>query len=146
LYLDAQYPGLASRRIVGNQVRRRVRLADQYRSNASSFRLMCSPTCCPIRGQKRKLSPRETMSARGDIPVHLIYVSYSIESGLVSMIGMAHFPTVGSIAWLTRFSIFLFPSLGPLCTLLSNSWARAFCAFGTASINSASASLKLEAA
>ena len=62
LYLDAQYLGLASRRIVGNQVRRRVRLADQYRSNTSSFRLMCSPTCCPIRGQKRKLSPRETMS------------------------------------------------------------------------------------
>src|SRR5713101_5909620 len=62
------------------------------------------------------------------------------------VIGMAHFPTVGSIAWLTRFSIFLFPSLGPLCTLLSNSWARAFCAFGTASINSASASLKPEAA
>jgi hypothetical protein len=83
--------------------------------------------------------------SRGDIPVHLIYVSYS-ESGLVSMIGMAHFPTVGSIAWLTRFSIFLFPSLGPLCTLLSNSWARAFCAFGTASINSASALLKPEAA
>ena len=62
LYLDAQYLGLASRRIVGHQVRRRVRLADQYRSNTSSFRLMCSPTCCPIRGQKRKLSPRETMS------------------------------------------------------------------------------------
>src|SRR6266446_2600421 len=62
LYLDAQYLGLASRRIVGNQVRRRVRLADQYRSNTFSFRLMCSPTCCPIRGQKRKLSPRETMS------------------------------------------------------------------------------------
>src|SRR5258706_15738779 len=40
--------------------------------------------------------------SRGDIPVHLIYVSYSIESGLVSMIGIAHFPTVGSIAWLTR--------------------------------------------
>src|SRR6266403_841105 len=29
------------------------------------------------------------------------------------MIGMAHFPTGGSIAWLTRFSIFLLSSLGP---------------------------------
>jgi hypothetical protein len=38
------------------------------------------------------------VGSRGDISVHLIYVSYSIESGLVSMIGMAHFPTVGSIA------------------------------------------------
>ncbi len=83
---------------------------------------------------------------RGEIPVHLIYVSYSIESGLVSMIGMSHFPTGGSIASLTRFSVFLFSSLGPLCPLLSNSWTRAFCAFGTASINSASASLKPEAA
>src|SRR5258707_10002002 len=62
LYLDAQYLGLASRRIVGNQVRRRVRLADQCRSNTFSFCLMCSPTRCPIRGQKRKLSPRQTMS------------------------------------------------------------------------------------
>src|SRR6476660_3559630 len=68
-----------------------------------------------------------------------------IESGLEHD-WLAHFPTVGPIARLIRFSIFLFPSLGPLCTLLSNSWARAFCAFGTASINSASASLKPEAA
>jgi hypothetical protein len=39
----------------------------------------------------------------GEIPVHLIYVSYSIETGLVSMIGMFHFPTGGPIASLTRF-------------------------------------------
>ena len=54
-----------------------------------------------------------------------------IESGLVSMIGMSHFPTGGSIASLRRFLIFLLSSLGPLCPLLSNSLARAFCAFGT---------------
>ena len=41
--------------------------------------------------------------SRGEIPVNLIYVSYSIESGLVSMIGMLHFPTGGPIASLTRF-------------------------------------------
>src|SRR5215217_8844206 len=44
---------------------------------------------------------------------------YPIESRLVSMIGMSHFPTGGSIASLTRFSIFLLSSLGPLCPLLS---------------------------
>jgi hypothetical protein len=46
----------------------------------------------------------------------------------------------------TIFNIFTFLAWPVARALLSNYWARAFCAFGTASINRASALLKPEAA
>jgi hypothetical protein len=99
----------------------------------------------PLSWRPRRDCPLRVVKRRNPCPSYLCLLFHH-RKRTGQMIGMSHFPTGGSIASLTRFSIFLFSSLGPLCPLLSNSWARAFCAFGTASINSASASLKPEAA
>src|SRR5260370_39146729 len=95
-------------------------------------------------GQSGKTSGRAAARCRlrvqeAKFPSILSMSPIPSKSGLVSMIGLSHFPTGGPIASLTRFSIFLLPSAWPAVPSVVKFLGQGRCAFVTASINARSA-------